>query len=48
MPLHLAATRRRSGELRKDGTIEAADQWMIDHGVRDPSAWARMLVPGRF
>jgi hypothetical protein len=34
--------------MRHDGTIESADHWMIDHGIRDPAAWARMLVPGRF
>ena len=48
MPLHLAAAQRRQGEMRRDGTSQAADQWMIDHGVRNPAAWARMLVPGTF
>jgi hypothetical protein len=48
MPLHLAAARRRLGEMRADRTTVDADQWMTDHGIRNPAAFARMLVPGRF
>ena len=48
MPLHLAAARRRLGELRADRGTAEGDQWMRDHGIRNPAAFARMLVPGRF
>jgi serine/threonine protein kinase len=49
MPLHLAATRRRLGEMRGDDALIAiADRWMTEHGVRTPASWARMLVPGNF
>jgi hypothetical protein len=48
MPLHLAAARRRAGEMGRAGKIEEADEWMTAHGVRNPKAWARMLVPGTF
>ena len=48
MPLHLAAARRRLGEMRADRTTVEADQWMTEHGIRNPARFARMLVPGRF
>ena len=49
MPLHLAATRRRLGEMRNDDALIAiADTWMTEHGVHTPASWARMLVPGNF
>ena len=48
MPLHLAAARRRLGEMRGDRATMEADQWMTDHGIRNPGAFARMLVPGGF
>jgi hypothetical protein len=48
MPLHLAAARRRLGELGRAGKIDEADEWMTAHGVRNPRAWAQMLVPGSF
>jgi hypothetical protein len=48
MPLHLAVARRRLGTVRRDGMADDSDRWLIDHGVRNPGAWTRMLVPGRF
>jgi serine/threonine protein kinase/tetratricopeptide (TPR) repeat protein len=48
MPLHLAAARRRLGEIGRSGKIEEADAWMTAHGIRNPRAWAQMLVPGSF
>lgn len=48
MPLHLAAARRRLGELGRAGKLEEADAWMTAHGVTNPGAMARMLVPGNF
>jgi hypothetical protein len=48
MPMHLAAARRRLGEMGRAGNIEEADSWMTAHGVRDARAWARMLAPGMF
>ncbi len=48
MPLHLAAARRRLGEMGRAGKMEEADAWMTAHGIRNPRAWTRMLVPGTF
>jgi hypothetical protein len=48
MPLHLAVARRQLGRLRRDGMADDSDRWLIDRGVRNPAAWTRMLVPGRF
>ena len=48
MPMHLAAARRRLGELGREGKIEEADGWMTAHGVRNPRAWTQMVVPGNF
>jgi hypothetical protein len=48
MPLHLAVARRQLGRVRRDSMADDSDRWLIDRGVRNPGAWTRMLVPGRF
>jgi tRNA A-37 threonylcarbamoyl transferase component Bud32 len=48
MPLHWASARRRLGEALGDGSVDGSDQWLREHGVLNPAAWARMLVPGDF
>jgi hypothetical protein len=48
MPLHAAAAKRRLGEMGRPGYIEEADAWMNAHGIQNPEAMTRMLVPGAF
>jgi serine/threonine protein kinase len=48
MPLHVAAARRRLGEIGRAQKIVEADAWMTAHGIVNPVAWTRMLVPGDF
>ncbi len=48
MRLELAAARRRLGELGRSEMIAESDRWFADHGVRNPEAWTRMLIPGTF
>jgi hypothetical protein len=48
MQLHLAAARRRLGELQNDAAlITQADDWYRSQGVVDPTKMTRMLLPGR-
>ncbi len=50
MQLHAAAARRRRGELMggSEGQelIARADDWMTEHGVRNPERMTRLMVPG--
>jgi serine/threonine protein kinase len=48
MKLHLAAARRRMGELRNDKALIAeADGWYRGEGVVAPAKMTRMLVPAK-
>jgi hypothetical protein len=48
MRLQLAAARRRLGEMGRSEMVTESDRWFADHGVRNPEAWTRMLIPGTF
>jgi hypothetical protein len=50
MHLHATAARRSRGFITGDDSgralIDASDSWMREHGIVDPDAMTRMLVPG--
>jgi hypothetical protein len=50
MGLHAAAARRRLGQLvggeRGEGLVRAADLWMMDQKISDPSRMSRLFAPG--
>ena len=50
MALHLAAARRRRGELvggdEGRGLVEESNAWMTGQGIRNPDRMSLLLAPG--